>query len=72
MLLRIVKKLGGRKYALVLILTILFLAFGVYVVEKGADLSHAALFIGAIGGTAGAYWHNNVKQKNGVQQGTTW
>lgn len=56
-------KLGGRKYVLAVFLIVIFTVFGAYVVYAKADLSDAALYISAIGGTAGIYWHQNVKQK---------
>lgn len=56
-------KVGGRKYTLILSLTLLFMVFGVYCVESGVSLSEGAAFIAAVGGTAYGYFHQNVRQK---------
>ncbi len=58
-------KVGGMKYTLALVLTFVFLAFGVYCVEKKVNLIEASAFIASVTTQAGVYYWANVRQKNG-------
>lgn len=64
------KYLGGRKFVLMMVTTVLFLGFGIWCVEKDIELSDAAIFIGAVVVNSGLYLHSNVKQKNGNNSGS--
>lgn len=58
-----VERLGGRKFALILILILLFLGFGVFCVCMKVPLTGATGYIAAVGATAYGYFRENVRQK---------
>ncbi len=57
--------IGGRKFALLIFTTLLFMAFGWFCVEKDVELSDAAVFVAAVTANSLGYMHFNVKAKNG-------